>query len=76
MEKKHGKGKEYYDNEKIKFEGEYLFGLRWNGFIYNYENNYMFEIKNGNGKGKEYNTNGQLLFEGEYINGERAKGKK
>ena len=73
---KHGKGKEYYDNKKIKFEGEYLFGLRWNGFIYNYENNYMFEIKNGNGKVKEYNKNGQLLFEGEYINGERAKGKK
>jgi len=24
----HGKGKEYYDNEKLRFEGEYLNGKR------------------------------------------------
>ena len=28
-----GKGKEFYKNEKIKFEGEYLKGKRWNGKI-------------------------------------------
>ena len=50
--KRDGKGKEYYDNNKIKFEGEYLYGLRWNGIMYDYNNKYTFKIKNGNGKGK------------------------
>ena len=42
----------------------------------NYNNKFLFEIKNGNGKGKEYNCDGKLEYEGEYINGERnGKGK-
>ena len=28
--------KEYYKNEKLKFEGEYLNGRRWNGISYHY----------------------------------------
>ena len=33
--KRNGKGKEYYDNGKLKFEGEYLNGKNWNGKGYN-----------------------------------------
>ena len=63
-------------NGKIKFEGEYKYGLRWNGIINDYNNEFLFEIKNGIGKGKEYDFFGKLEYEGEYINGERnGKGK-
>ena len=73
--KKNGIGKEYFDNGKLKFEGEFLNGKKWNGIIYNqYNNDYKFEIKNGNGKIKEYDQERNLLFEGEYINGDK-KGK-
>ena len=51
------------------------YGLRWNGKINNYNNQFLFEIKDGNGKGKEYNFNGKLEYEGEFKNGERIKGK-
>ena len=66
---KNGKCKEYYDYGKIKFEGEYLNGKIWNGIIYNNENIYKFEIKDGNGEYKEYNYKNKLLFEGKYIKG-------
>ena len=39
--------------------------------MYDYNNNYLFEIKNGKGKGKEYDFYGKLNYEGEYLNGER-----
>ena len=63
---KHGKGKEYYDNGNIKFEGEYKYGLRWNGNMNDYKNKFLFEIKNGKGKGKEYKGD-KIIFEGEFI---------
>ncbi len=53
------KGKEYYDNGKLEFEGEYLNGERWNGKGKEYWNEKLeFEgaYINGerrNGKGKE-----------------------
>ena len=50
-------GKEYYHNGKLKFEGEYLNGLK-NGKEkeYNYYDvllfeGYIYKIKNGNVKG-------------------------
>ena len=46
---KNGYCQEYY-NEKLEFEGEYLNGKRWEGIIYNKEENLEFQIKNGNGK--------------------------
>jgi len=79
---RNGKGKEYYKDGKLKFEGEYLNGKRnGKGKDYNYFGKLEFEGEylNGerNGKGKEYNDNGKLEFEGEYLNGERnGKGKK
>ena len=71
-----GKGKEYYENGRIQFEGEYLKGRRWNGKGFDYLGNYDFEIKNGKGIGKEYNYFASLKFEGEYFNGlKNGKGK-
>ena len=57
---RNGKGKEYYDEEKLKFEENSI--LKFEG-----------EYKKGkrNGKGKEYYIDGTLEFEGEYLNGER-----
>ena len=46
---RHGKGKEYYENGRIKFEGEYLNGKRRNGIGYNTRNNKVFELLNGYG---------------------------
>ena len=42
---KNGRGKEYYDNDKIQFKGEYLYGKRWNGKGYDYNGNKIYEIK-------------------------------
>ena len=73
---KNGIGKEYdYNDNHLKFEGEYSYGLRkGNGKKYNSKGKLIFEGEylNGkrNGKGKEYN-NDQLIFEGEYLNGKR-----
>ena len=49
-----GKYKEYYENDKLKFEGEYLNGKKWNGKEYDINNN-IYEIKDGKGSIKEYN---------------------
>ena len=71
--KKNGKGKEYFSDGKIKFEGEYSKGIKIFGKIYNYDGN-MFEI-DINGKGKEIYNNEKIKFEGEYFNGKKWKGK-
>ena len=47
-------GKEYYKKSKLKFEGEYLNGIKWNGKGYNYKGKLEYEIKKGNGIIKEY----------------------
>ena len=71
-----GKGKEYYaldPNEgklRIKFEGNYLNGKRWNGIGYNLIWKPDFEIKDGNGIIKEYHyINGKIKFKCEYSRG-------
>ena len=71
--KKNGKGKEYYIDQKLKFEGEYFNGKKYNGQGYDKEGNKSWIIENG--KKKEYFDNGKLQFEGEYINEKRWKGK-
>ena len=59
----------------MKFEGEFLFGKKWNGKGYDPKGNKVYELKNGKGFVKEYEF-GQLIYEGEYLNGERnGKGK-
>ena len=65
-----GIGKEYFNNGKLKFSGEYLKGKRWNRKGNDFNGNEIYEIKFGKGKIKEYNDDEQLIFEGEYLNGE------
>ena len=73
---RNGKGKEYYHNCKLKFEGEYLKGKKWNGKGYDKLFNLVYELKNGDGIIKEYHDDGLIEFEGEYLNGEsNGKGK-
>ena len=62
------KGK-FYINEKLEYEGEFLFNRKWNGKGYDENGNVIYELKNGNGKVKEYYDNGNIKFKGEYLNG-------
>ena len=72
-----GKGKEYYGNQKLKYEGEYLNGekngegilyYRLSGYI-----NYIGNFKDGkkDGQGKEYDNWGNLIYEGLFSNDKR-----
>ena len=87
---RNGKGKEYesrniklIDTEprqdyKIKFEGEYLKGKRWNGKGYNFKGEILYEIKEGNGNAKVIITkryDHYFLYEGEFKNGILEKNK-
>ena len=82
FELKDGKGyvKEYFNDESLIYEGEYLNGER-NGKGKEYYKSdiiiYDGEYSNGkrHGKGKEYNVFNKLIFEGEYYFGFRKKGK-
>ena len=76
-----GKAKEYYNDGKLLFEGEYLNGKR-NGIGKEYYTNgklkFVGEYLNGkrNGKGKEYyNYDYFLKFEGIYLNDRKWSGK-
>jgi len=74
--KRYGLGKEYDCNDKMIFEGEYLFNKKWNGKGYDDNNNIIYELINGNGKAKEINNDGKPIYEGEYLNGQKnGKGK-
>ena len=76
-----GKIREYYDNGKIKFEGEYLNDVRnGKGKEYDQKGRIKFEgeyLNNKiNDKGKQYYENDMIEYEGEYLSGERnGKGK-
>ena len=77
--KRNGKGKEYYFNGELKFEGEYLNDLKWNGKGYDpfKNNNILYKTKDGKGSIKYYNDiTYRLFYEGEYVFGNRnGKGK-
>ena len=71
-----GKVKEYHQNGKIKFEGEYKSLKRAKGKEYNDKGYLEFEgeYRDGekrNGIFKEYDDNGNLKVEGDYLNGEK-----
>ena len=72
---KNGKGKEYYLDGKLIFEGEYLNGKELIGTKYVINDNKSYPIDNTIGKGKEYDNYGHLEFEGEYLNGKKWNGK-
>ena len=64
-----GEGKEYYDDGKLKFEGEYINGEKnGKGIEYDISSKTILfegEYLNGkrNGKGKEYNYKHELKYE-------------
>ena len=68
--KRTGYGKEFYYKGNIKFEGIYLFGLKYSGKGYDKHWNIVYELTNGKGYIKDYDYFGNLLFEGEYPNGQ------
>ena len=70
--KRNGKGKEFYEDGKLKFEGEYLNGKRISGKKYDIKGNMILSLVNR--KGMEYYDNGRIKFEGEYFNGIRWNG--
>ena len=43
--KRNGKGKEFYNDGKLKFEGKYLNGKKWEGKGYDKSNNIIYELK-------------------------------
>ena len=75
-EERNGKGKEYYINGKISYEGEYLNGKEnGKGKEYTYNGKLKFEGEYLNGKrwnGKGYNKEGNMNFE---IKEGKGKGK-
>ena len=62
--KKHGKGMEYNYDGILKFEGDYLYGKKWNGKVYDIHDGTVYKILNGKGFIKEYDNFGNLIFEG------------
>ena len=75
--KKNGESKEYnYDNDFLRFKGEYLYGHLLNTTLCDNFSKKIYTLKNGKGRIIEYDNSGKILFEGEYFNGERnGKGK-
>ena len=69
---KHGKGKLFYKNGNIEYEGDFLEGKFEGEGKYIYENGDYYEgkFKNGlsHGNGKECDKNGNIISEGEWAN--------
>ena len=76
---KNGKGREYFFNINMFFEGNYINGKKHGKGKEYYNDILRFEGEyiNGRrcGKGKEYYNNGIIKFEGEYKNGRLWNGK-
>ena len=74
--KKHGKGKEYFPFDDLRFEGIFINDKIWSGKVYSPDENKIYELKNGKGLIVEYTDEKSLIYKGEYLNGERnGKGK-
>ena len=72
-----GKGREYYGNKRLKYEGNYLDG-KFSGIgilYYQYSGhvNYIGEFKEGlkHGEGKEFDKIGNLIYQGKFSNGKK-----
>ena len=81
MEKEVEKGKEYFPDGKLKYEGEYLRGERNGNGTEHYHNGirrYICEYLNGkkNGKGIEKDDKGKVHFDGQYLNDKEIEGTK
>ena len=69
---KNGKGKEYYSNKKLKYDGDFL-NDKYDGYGYFYYLNdyyYVGQWKNGkkNGFGIFYENEKNIIYEGNFIN--------
>jgi len=72
--KRHGKGKEYNNEGQLIFEGEYVNGIKWNGKTF--DDNNIYELKDGTGFIIENDIDDIGIFKGKYINGKKnGKGK-
>ena len=56
---------------RIKFNGIYLKGKKWNGTGYDTKNNIIYNLNNGNGIICEYYDYNELKFQGKIINGQK-----
>ena len=69
-----GKGKEYYSNGNILYEGDYINDKVEGNGKYIDENGecYIGQFKNGlrNGKGIFFSSDGNIKYEGNWIKGE------
>ena len=76
--RRHGKGRKYFGDGKLKFEGEYLNGEKnGKGKEYNNKGILIFDgeyLYNYQFKGKKC-INGKLEYEGEYLFNEKWNGK-
>ena len=70
--KRNGKGIEYFENGRIKFEGEYFNGEKLNGIGYDENGKEVMRINNG--IVKELYDNGLVKFEGKFLNGKKWTG--
>ena len=60
--------KEFFEeSDKLRFEGEYLNDEKWNGIMYNKDDNFKIEIKNGNWNLNDSNFKIKYLGKGQYI---------
>ena len=50
MGKKNGKGKKYYKDGQLMYEGEYFYDKEWNGIGYDINGNKAYKLINGKGK--------------------------
>lgn len=68
---KNGKGRMYYANGKLIYEGDYVEGKKCGKGVYYFESGEryegMFLNDQFNGKGRMYYTNGKLEYEGDYV---------
>ena len=72
-EEKNGRGREYYENGLIKFDGVYFQGKKVGGVGYD-KNGRVVLIIEINGRGIELYFNDNIKFEGEYFNGKKWNG--
>ena len=66
---RHGKGKEYNEYGLVLFEGEYLYGKRWDGKGYGDEGRIELTLEKGKGNLKVVNSENKVTMEKTYLNG-------
>ena len=71
----HGLGTEYYRNRKIKYEGDFVYGVKegHGKYIHSDGAYYIGSFINNvpHGLGKEYYSNNKLIYEGDFVDGKK-----